>query len=64
MSYTARELYDFIQGEIYAKRDWLEKFANGKTKWPDQIIEQKQEALRKFEFMASKYEEKFGKEGG
>jgi hypothetical protein len=59
MTYTPREIYDFIQGEIYAKRQWLEKFGSGKSKFPDYIIEQKQEALRKFEYMASAYERKF-----
>jgi hypothetical protein len=62
MTYTPRELYDFIQGEIYAKRQWLAKFGTGKSRWPEHVIEQKQEALRKFEFMASAYERKFERE--
>lgn len=61
-SYTPQELYDFIQGEIFAKRQWLEKFGTGKSKWPDHIVEQKLEALSKFEFMAASYERKFAKE--
>ena len=39
---THTEKHDFIQGEIYAKRQWLEKFGSGYAKWPDHIIEQKQ----------------------
>jgi hypothetical protein len=62
MTYTPREIYDFIQGEIYAKRQWIEKFGSGKSKFPDHIIEQKQEALRKLEYMASSYERKFAGE--
>ena len=62
MSYSAREYYDFIQGEIYAKRQWLAKFGTGKSKWHDHIIEQKQEALRKFEGMAAAYEAKFARD--
>jgi hypothetical protein len=53
--YTYAEKHDFIQGEIYAKRDWLAKFATGKSRWPDHIIDQKQEALRKLEAIAEDY---------
>ena len=61
-SYTPHELYEFIHGEIYSKRQWLAKLGTGKSKWPDHIIEQKQEALRKFEGMAAAYEAKFARD--
>jgi hypothetical protein len=52
---THTEKHDFIQGEIYAKRQWLVKFGSGKSAWPEHIIEQKQQALRMFEAIADDY---------
>lgn len=55
MTFTHAEKHDFIQGEIYAKRQWLAKFSTGKSVWPDHIIEQKQDALKKLEAIADDY---------
>jgi len=61
-TYTPRELYDFIKGEIRSKQTWLSEFGSGKKKWPDSIIDQKQKALSMLEYMARAYERKFEKE--
>lgn len=55
MTYTHTEKHDFIQGEIYAKRQWLKTQTGPKSVWPDHIIEQKQQALKMFEAIADDY---------
>ena len=57
-----QEKHDFIQGLIWSKHEWLKSHGGAKSRWPDHIIEQKQEALRKFEGMAAAYEAKFARD--
>ena len=61
MTYTPREIYDWIQGQIYSKREWLNAHG-GKVQWSEQDIDAKRRDLSILQFMASAYERKFEKE--
>jgi hypothetical protein len=58
MTFTPREYYDWIQGQIYAKREWL-KTHGGKVQWSEQDIDAKKYDLAILEAMSAAYERKF-----
>jgi hypothetical protein len=51
---THQEKHDFIQGLIWSTREWL-KTHGAKSKWPEHIVQQKQDALKKLEAIADDY---------
>jgi hypothetical protein len=55
MTYSHQDKHDFIQGEIWAKQQWLKTQTGPKSVWPQHIIDQKQDALRKLEAIADDY---------
>ena len=50
---THAEKHDFIQGLIWSTREWLK--THGAKKWPEHIVQQKQDALKKLEPIADDY---------